>query len=143
MSKNVTVLHLALRTLITASHICHHYGVLDAYGHISVRNPNNPSTFFLSKDLPPALISSSDDLFEYYIEDAKPIDPNAPKGYSERLIHSEIMKKFAHVNSVVHSHAEDVLPFAISDVPLKSTIHMAGFLGTTPRSVPINPTELC
>ena len=131
MSKNETALQLALRTLITASHICHHYGVLDAYGHISVRNPNNQSTFFLSQDLPPALISAADDLVEYYIENAEPVDPNAPKGYSERLIHSETMKKFAHVNSVVHSHSQDVLPFAISDVPLKSAIHMAGFLGTS------------
>lgn len=143
MSKNETVLHLALRTLITASHICHHYGVLDAYGHISVRNPSNHSTFFLSQDLAPALISSADDLVEYYVENAEPVDPNAKAGYSERLIHSETMKKFAHVNSVIHSHSPDVLPFCVSDVPLKPTIHMAGFLGTASRSFPIYLPKHC
>lgn len=122
-----------LSVLITTSHICHNHGVLDAYGHISVRNPANPATFFLSQNLAPALISTSDDLVEYHVENAEPVDSNAKTGYSERFIHSEIMKKFAHVNSVIHSHSPDVLPFCISDVPLKSSIHMAGFLGTLSR----------
>ena len=119
-----------LSILITASHICHHHGVLDAYGHISVRNPKNPSTFFLSHNLAPALIATSDDLIEYRVDNAEPVDPNANAGYSERCIHSEILKKFEHVHSVIHSHSPDVLPFSISGVPLKPSIHMAGFLGT-------------
>ena len=120
-----------LSTLITASHICHYHGVLDAYGHISVRNPNNKSTFFLSHNLAPALISDLDDLVEYRIDDAEPVNPDTKAGYSERCIHSEILKKYAHVNSVIHSHAPDVLPFCISGVPLKPSIHMAGFLGAS------------
>lgn len=120
-----------LHTLVTASHICHYHGVLDSYGHISVRNPNNPSTFFLSYNLAPALISDLDDLVEYRVDDAEPVNPARKAGYSERCIHSEILKKYAHVNSVIHSHAPDVLPFCISDVPLRPSIHMAGFLGTS------------
>ena len=116
-------------TLLTASHIGHHHGILDAYGHISVRNPHNPTTFFLSRNLAPALISSSEDIIEYHVDNAEPIEANAKAGYQERCIHSEILKKFAHINSVIHSHAPDVLPFCISDVPLKASIHMAGFLG--------------
>ena len=118
-----------LRSLITASHICHLHGVFDAYGHVSVRNPNNPATFFMSRNLPPALVSTSDDLVEYHVDGAEPVESDAKAGYVERCIHSEIFKKFAHVNSVLHSHAADVLPFCISDVPLKPSIHMAGFLG--------------
>ncbi|KAK5628533.1 hypothetical protein RRF57_004248 [Xylaria bambusicola] len=77
----------------------------------------------------PALISSPEDIIEFLIEDASPVDPNAPKPVMERHIHSEIYKRFSGINSVVHSHSPAVLPYAISNVPLKAAIHMAGFLG--------------
>ncbi|GME49509.1 putative class II aldolase protein [Neofusicoccum parvum] len=117
-------------TFIDASHILHCHGVVDAYGHISVRNPQNPSTFFMSQNLAPALINSRADIVEYYISDASPVDRNARPGYSERCIHSEILKRYPGVNSVVHSHCADVLPYCVSSVPLKPTIHMAGFLSS-------------
>jgi ribulose-5-phosphate 4-epimerase/fuculose-1-phosphate aldolase len=116
--------------LITASHILHYHNVLDAYGHISVRNPDNPETFYLPRNSAPALLSKQEDIVEYKISDAAPVEgDNAPKGYIERYIHSEVYKKFPSVNCVVHSHATDVLPYCISEVPLKASIHMAGFLG--------------
>ena len=121
----------SLKTLITASHVCHKHAVFDAYGHISIRNPENSSTFFLSRSIAPALIESFDDLREYHVENGQPVDVNAEAGYVERFIHSEILKKFPHINSVVHSHSPDVLPFSISDVPLKASTHMDGFLGTS------------
>jgi ribulose-5-phosphate 4-epimerase/fuculose-1-phosphate aldolase len=117
------------RGLITASHILHYHDVLDAYGHISVRNPDNPETFYMPRNLAPALISTVDDIVEYKVEDASAVEKNAPKGYLERFIHSEIYKRFPTVNSVVHSHSVDVLPYCVSEVPLKATTHMAGFLG--------------
>jgi len=120
--------------LVTASHILHNNGVLDAYGHISVRSPDNPATFYLPCNVSPALVSSPDDLVEYYVEDAKPVEKNVKPGYVERYIHSEIYKRFPAANSVVHSHCSDVLPYCVSGVPLKATVHMAGFLGT---SVPV------
>ncbi|KAF1365841.1 arad-like aldolase/epimerase [Lizonia empirigonia] len=116
--------------LVTASHILHCHDVLDAYGHISVRSPDNPATFWMPCSMPPALVSSADDLVEYHIESAEAVEKNAKPGYIERHIHSEIYKRFPGINSVVHSHAGDVLPYCISGVPLKNTIHMAGFLGT-------------
>ncbi|KAF2692001.1 hypothetical protein K458DRAFT_354195 [Lentithecium fluviatile CBS 122367] len=116
--------------LVTASHILHCHGVLDAYGHISVRSPDNPATFWMPCNISPALISTPDDLIEYNVEDATPVEKNAKPGYLERHIHSEIYKRFPAVNSVVHSHCSDMLPYCISEVPLKATIHMAGFLGT-------------
>jgi ribulose-5-phosphate 4-epimerase/fuculose-1-phosphate aldolase len=115
--------------LVTASHILHYHGVLDAYGHISVRSPDNSATFWMPRNSSPALISTPDDLVEYNIEDASEVEKNAKPGYPERHIHSEIYKRFPAVNSVVHSHCSDVLPYCISEVPLKATIHMAGFLG--------------
>jgi hypothetical protein len=117
------------RGLVTASHILHHNGILDAYGHISVRSPDNPATFWMPCNISPALISTPDDLVEYNIDDASEVEKNAKPGYLERHIHSEIYKRFPAVNSVVHSHCSDVLPYCISEVPLKATIHTAGFLG--------------
>lgn len=104
-------------TLITANHILHQQNVLDAYGHISVRNPQNPATFFISRSLAPALVSSREDIEEYHVEDATPVKPDGPKGYAERFIHSEIYKRYKDVNSVIHSHSEAVIPFSISSVP--------------------------
>jgi len=116
--------------LITCSHILHNHGIVDAYGHISVRNPDNPKTFFMSRNMPPALMSTAADIVEYNIEDAEPVEKDAPKGFGERCIHSEILKKFPAINAVVHAHAPAVLPFSITGVPLRPGIHMAGFLGS-------------
>ncbi|KAI9815144.1 MAG: hypothetical protein M1827_002987 [Pycnora praestabilis] len=122
------------RTFITASHILHHHGVLDAFGHISVRHPQKPNVFIMSQFIAPALIASPNDLIEYYVDDASPVDPSAGKGYSERCIHSEVLKRYPNMNSVIHSHSEAILPYAISGVPLRPCYHMAGFLG---HKVPI------
>lgn len=105
-------------TLISANHILHYHKVLDAFGHISVRNPQNPDTFFISKSLAPALVCDRSDVEEYYVLDASPVNKNAPKGYVERYIHSEVYKAYKDVNAVVHSHNEAVVPFTIGSVPV-------------------------
>jgi ribulose-5-phosphate 4-epimerase/fuculose-1-phosphate aldolase len=64
------------------------------------------------------------------------VDPKSKKGYQERFIHSEIYKRFPHVNSVVHSHSEAVLPYTMSGVPMRPTFHIAGFLG---NRLPLDP----
>lgn len=112
---NLTV----ISQLITANHILSYYNVLDALGHVSVRNPDNSSTFFLSSDKPSALVASQADIVEYRISDAQPVDPSAPQGYVERYIHSEIMKRYPSVNSVVHSHSENIVPYTLIDVPME------------------------
>ncbi|CAK4000976.1 Hypothetical predicted protein [Lecanosticta acicola] len=116
-------------TLITANHILHHQNIVDAYGHISVRNPQNPATFFLSRSLAPALVSKREDIEEYYVENAEPVDKDASKGYAERFIHSEVYKMYSGVHSVVHAHNEATLPFGVSSVPLRPVYHMAGVMG--------------
>ena len=118
-----------LKDLITANHILHNHHIVDAYGHISLRNPSDPSTFFLSHSVAPALVSSPSDIVEYRVSDASPVQEGVSEGYRERFIHSEIYKKYAGVNSVVHSHSEAVLPYGISGVEMKPCFHMAGFLG--------------
>jgi ribulose-5-phosphate 4-epimerase/fuculose-1-phosphate aldolase len=117
------------RTFISACHILHYHKVLDAYGHLSVRHPTQPDVFIMSRYIAPGTISSPRDLVEYYVADASPVDPNAPGGYSERSIHSEILKRYPDVHCVIHSHSEAVLPYTFSHVPLQPCFHMAGFLG--------------
>jgi Class II Aldolase and Adducin N-terminal domain len=77
----------------------------------------------------PALVSSSADLIDYWVEGSDPVNPDAKKGYSERFIHGEMFRMYPDVNCVVHSHAEEVLPYVAGGVPLVPIFHMAGFLG--------------
>lgn len=121
---------------IHGSHILHFHNVLDAYGHLSFRHPTNPSLFFMARSIAPALIATEADLIEYRVSDGEPTNPSAAQGYIERYIHSEIYRRFPDVNAVVHSHAESVIPFTISGVPLKPCYHMAGFLN--PDGVPVH-----
>jgi hypothetical protein len=43
--------------------------------------------------MPPALVSSPDDLVEYKVDSAEEVEKNAKPGYLERHIHSEIYKR--------------------------------------------------
>lgn len=129
MPENSTIsLRTLFRTFITGSHILHQQHVLDAYGHLSFRHPTDPSHFFMSRYIAPGTISSPAEIIEYHISNAEPVNPNETKGYSERHIHSEIYKRHDSVNAVVHSHADAVVPYTVSGVPLRPVFHMAGFL---------------
>jgi hypothetical protein len=77
--------------LITASHILHKHSVFDAYGHISVRNPDRPSSFFLPHNCAPALLKSAHDLIEYNVEDGEPVEVTARAQYAERFIHRYLL----------------------------------------------------
>ena len=113
--------------LAIALRILAHEGVVDAYGHATVRNPSNPSHYFMSRNLPPALATAAD-IVEYDL-DSQPFSANAPPGFTERYIHGEIYKARPDVMAVVHFHAPDVIPFGVTNVPLRPIFHMAGFLG--------------
>lgn len=118
------------RNLIAGLHILHYNNVLDAFGHLSVRHPLRPEIFVMSRNAAPGTITSPTDLVEYFVEDARPVDPNAPGGFLERCIHSECYKRYPAIQSVIHSHSEAVVPYTISGVPLRASYHMAGFLGS-------------
>jgi ribulose-5-phosphate 4-epimerase/fuculose-1-phosphate aldolase len=124
--------------LIDANHILHYHSVLDAYGHISVRFLNNgsPDCFLMSRSMAPATVTSTDDLHVYRVADGEPLDPEV-KHFAERYIHSEIYKRFPHVQAVVHSHSDAVVPYTISGVPLRAVFHMGGFLGSRETGVPV------
>jgi ribulose-5-phosphate 4-epimerase/fuculose-1-phosphate aldolase len=113
--------------LVTANHILASEGILDGYGHVSVRNPANPSHYFLSRSLAPGLVAPAD-IIEYDL-DSNPIGDNR-LSYRERFIHGEIYKARPDVMAIVHDHSPAVIPFSVSSVPLRAVSHMAAFIGT-------------
>lgn len=124
---------MTLSSLITANHILHYNDVIDGFGHVSVRSPLRNDTFYLSGYRAPALVSSPQDLIEYYVANASAVDPSAGRGYTERYIHSEVYKRFSDMNCVIHAHDQNVVPFTIvGGIEMEPAYHMAGFLGTVP-----------
>lgn len=114
--------------LVLANHILAHEGVLDAYGHVSVRDPKDPAHFWLARHMAAGVVTASD-IIEYDL-DAKPVRAGAGTGYTERFIHSEIYRARPDVMAIVHCHSADLIPFGVSSVPLRPVFHMAGFLET-------------
>ena len=112
--------------LVVANHILADQGVVDGFGHVSARSAANPQHYFISRSRAPALVSA-DDIMEYDLDD-NPIDARGRSSYLERFIHSEIYRVRPDVQSIVHSHSPAVIPFSVSDVPLRPVSHMAGFL---------------
>ena len=115
------------RDLAAAYRIVANEGILDAFGHISVRNPNNPNRYFLSRSRAPSLVQA-DDILEYDL-DSNPIVPPTVRPYSERVIHGEIFKARPDVNAVCHHHAPSIMAFAISGVPLVPVFHLGAAMG--------------
>jgi HCOMODA/2-hydroxy-3-carboxy-muconic semialdehyde decarboxylase len=118
--------------VVLANHILVNQGVLDAFGHVSVRSTSNPNHYFISRSRAPALVAASD-IMEYDLDD-HPIDARGRSSYLERFIHSEIYRMRPEVQSIVHSHSAAVIPFSVTDVPLMPVTHMGGFLV---RAVPV------
>jgi ribulose-5-phosphate 4-epimerase/fuculose-1-phosphate aldolase len=103
-------------------------GVIDAYGHVSVRSDNDPNRYLMARQLAPELVTE-DDILEFDL-DSKPIDPRDRKFYNERYIHGEIYKARPDVMAVVHNHAPAVVPFSCtSRASLKPIFHMSAFIG--------------
>ncbi len=111
--------------LVAANRILAMRGVLDAYGHVSVRSDRDPSRYLMSRSLAPQLVTAGD-IQEYGPDHAPVADSRKP--YLERFIHGEIYKSRPDVMAVVHSHSESSIPFGISKSPLKPVYHMASFL---------------
>jgi len=112
--------------LVIANHILANEGVVDAYGHVSVRNPNNPNHLFLARHMAAGVVTASD-IIEYDL-DCNPQTAGASAGYTERFIHCEIYRARSDVMAVVHAHSPDVIPFTVSSAPLRPIYHMAGFI---------------
>jgi ribulose-5-phosphate 4-epimerase/fuculose-1-phosphate aldolase len=121
-----------IEDLVIANHILANEGVLDGYGHVSVRSPDNPSHYFLARAAAPGLITAAD-IVEYDL-DSNPVSNTTANGYIERFIHGEIYKSRPDVKAVVHCHCSELIPFADTAVPLQPMHHMGWFIG---QGVPV------
>lgn len=116
-----------VREIAAANRILAYFGVVDAFGHISHRDPANPRRFFLSRSKSPELVEPEDIMV--FNLDGSVADGRTDKPYLERFIHAGIYEANPEINSVVHSHALEVLPFSISTVPLVPVMHTASHCG--------------
>ena len=116
-----------LRDLVAAYRILAAHGVIDAYGHVSLRSPRNPQRYYVARSIAPELVTE-DDLIEYDL-DSRPIDERGRESVRERFIHGEIYKTRPEVTSVVHNHSPSVVPFSVTNVPMRALFHMAAFVG--------------
>ncbi|MGB7299849.1 MAG: class II aldolase/adducin family protein [Burkholderiaceae bacterium] len=113
--------------LVVANQILFRHGVVDAFGHISVRHPDNPERFLLARNMAPALVTA-DDIVEFNL-DGQPVNAGGRPVYLERFIHGEILRQRPDVIAVVHSHAPAVVPFGVvRGASLQPIWHMSYFL---------------
>lgn len=106
-----------------------HEGVLDAFGHVSVRHPRDPKRYLLSRSRAPELVAP-DDVLEYDL-DSNVLTPTNEKLYAERVIHGEIYKARPDVMAVVHHHAPAMMPFCITGTPLVPVFHLGATAGAS------------
>ena len=116
-----------LKQLVAANRILAKEQVVDAFGHISLRHPEHPHHYILSRSRAPELVEL-DDLMEFEL-DGEPIDEQGRTPYGERFIHGAVMEARPEINAVVHNHAYDVLPFGVTNTPIKPLIHTASVIG--------------
>jgi ribulose-5-phosphate 4-epimerase/fuculose-1-phosphate aldolase len=117
-----------IQDLVVANRILSNEDVVDAYGHVSVRNPDNPKHFFLARSLAPELVTK-DDIVELGL-DGQPVRDEKRPLYLERFIHAAIFEARPDIHAVVHAHAEDTLPFGVAQAtPLRPVIHSGSFVG--------------
>src|SRR2546425_8225254 len=117
------VLEKALRDVMIANRILAHEGVVDAYGHVSVRHPLDPTRYLLSRSRAPELVERGD-IVEFDLE-GKAVSGDTRAPYLERFIHGAIYEARPDVQAVVHAHAEAVLPVTLSATPPPPLLHMA------------------
>jgi ribulose-5-phosphate 4-epimerase/fuculose-1-phosphate aldolase len=117
---------LLIEDLVAANRILAQEGVLDGWGHVSVRHDRDPGRFLLSRALAPELVTAAD-ILEFDL-DSVPVEVAERDLYTERFIHGEIYRARPDVKAVVHSHAPPVIPFGVISVPLQPMYHRAAFI---------------
>ena len=126
--ENMSNLDALIQDLVIANRILAREEVVDAYGHVSVRHPNNPYRFLIARSLAPELVRP-EDIVELDL-DGQPVRDEDRHLYLERFIHAEIFAARPDVMAVVHAHAEDTLPFGIAQgTKLRPVIHSGSFIG--------------
>lgn len=114
--------------LVAANHILFDQGVVDAFGHISVRHDKRPDRFLLARNMAPSRVEA-EDIVEFTL-DGEAVNANGRKVYLERFIHAEIFRRRPDVMAVIHSHSHSIVPLSVvKGTRLRAMFHMAGFVG--------------
>jgi ribulose-5-phosphate 4-epimerase/fuculose-1-phosphate aldolase len=121
-----------LEDMVAANRILASQGVCDAFGHISVRNPDNPDTYFLSRARSPQLVER-EDIMEFML-DGTPVGGDTRKPFLERYIHGSLYEARPDVQAVVHSHSRSVIPFTVTPTKLRPVVHSCATIG---KDVPV------
>ena len=118
--------------LVTANRILANEGVVDGFGHVSLRDPEDAGRYLISVSRSPELVDEAD--IVTLSLDGAPAGPSAADTrplYLERPIHGTIYAARADVGCIVHNHSLSVIPFGVTGAPLRSVFHMASGIGNT------------
>ena len=121
-----------IEDLVTANHVLARLGIVDLFGHISIRHPDKPDRFFLSCSRAPERVKR-DDIVEFNLE-CEPIDAKGKQLYTERPIHGGAYQARPDVMSVIHNHSPGVIPYGITGHKMRPVMHMCASIG---NEVPI------
>lgn len=113
----------ARRQLVLANRILVRLGLLDSMGHVSVRNPQDPSTYLLSWAKAPRWVSE-EDVLVFDLDGMERSGTGKPP-YMERALHGEVYRARPDVHAIVHTHMPSVLPFGLTGRPVRPVIHSA------------------
>ena len=117
----------AISELVIANRIVAHLKLVDSFGHVTIRNPENPQRFFMSRARAPGLVTK-EDILEFNL-DSTPIDLRGLRPYSERFIHGCLYKSRPDVTAICHNHAHELLPLAVTKTVMRPALHTASVIG--------------
>jgi HCOMODA/2-hydroxy-3-carboxy-muconic semialdehyde decarboxylase len=127
----VTTNHLSdpvlLRDLVIANRIVAHEGVVDPFGHVSIRCPDEPGHYVISRSLGPELVTKSD--LQRFTLAGEQVGGNTLAAYSERAIHGAVYEARPDVMAVCHNHSPSVIPFGVTGIPLRPVYHLGSLIG--------------
>jgi ribulose-5-phosphate 4-epimerase/fuculose-1-phosphate aldolase len=122
----------AISELVIANRIVAHLRLVDSFGHVTVRNPENPQRFFMARARAPGLVTK-EDILEFHL-DSTPVDLRGLRPYSERFIHGCLYKARPDVMAICHNHAHELLPMAVTKTVMRPALHTAAVIG---QEVPV------
>ncbi len=122
----------AISELVVANRLVAHLKLVDSFGHVTIRNPENPLRYFMSRARAPGLVTKGD-ILEFNL-DSTPVDLRGMRPYSERFIHGCLYKSRPDVMAICHNHAHELLPMAVTKTVMRPALHSAAVIG---QEVPV------
>jgi HCOMODA/2-hydroxy-3-carboxy-muconic semialdehyde decarboxylase len=122
----------AISELVIANRVVAHLKLVDSFGHVTIRNPENPARYFMARARAPGLVTK-EDILEFNL-DSTPVDLRGLRPYSERFIHGCLYKARPDVMSICHNHAHELLPMAVTKTVMRPALHSAAVIG---QQVPV------